>query len=218
MSVKVKLQLNRKSVEDKLALGNGVAAAMTGNANFPTPAPALTVITGLTASIQAKLDERAALDTQRQALTTQINAEEDQLDEALTAVGNYAENQANQLGSAGNPAAAILQGGGFEVAGTPSPIGPMPKVTGLSGTAGDEAGEVDLHWNPVRDGLKVYVAQTTSDPAASTGWNYIPLAKPGQSKASLPGFTSATRQWFRIAAQGSAGQGPWSDPVQVTIP
>jgi hypothetical protein len=40
-----------------------------------------------------------------------------------------------------------------------------------------------------------------------------PPATATKSKATVTGLTSGTRYWFRVAAIGSAGQGPWSDPA-----
>ena len=106
----------------------------------------------------------------------------------------------------------------MNVAGASTPVGPMPKVTGLNGAQGDEIGEVDLNWNSILQGNPTFVVQKTADPAASTGWENLINSTPRRSKCSIPGLPSATKLWFRVAAIGTDGQGPWSDPVQVTVP
>jgi hypothetical protein len=218
MATKVKLELNRKNAEDKVTLAEDIVTAMTGNANFTTPAPTLASITTLAYNVDQKINAIAALESQLQTVRGQLDAAVDLLDAGLTNLGNYVETTANNSATSTNPASAIIESAGMEVAGAPTPVGPMPKVTGLSGTAGDEDGEVDLLWNPVKRGLAAYVVQMTSDPAASTGWTNITHATPKKSKGSFTGLPSATKQWFRVAALGTAGQGPYSDPVQVTVP
>jgi hypothetical protein len=219
MAVKVKLQLKDKNPDDLKQFGNDIVDAMTGNANFATPVPTLTSVDTLVQNLETKINARTARESDLQVATQQMNAAADLLAAALTNLGTYVETTANNTGTAANPAAAIVESAGMDVAGSSTtPVGPMPKVTGLSGTAGDENGEVDLHWDPVRRGLAAYVIQMTNDPAALTGWTILPNSAPKKSKSSQQGLTSATRVWFRVAAQGTAGQGPFSDPVQVTVP
>jgi len=38
------------------------------------------------------------------------------------------------------------------------------------------------------------------------------------SSATVPGLTSGTRYWFRVAGVGTAGQGAWSDPATKVAP
>jgi hypothetical protein len=219
MTVKAKLNLSKLNAEETRDKANAVVAAMTGAAaNFPTPSPALTVITTATATLNTLILAGEALKSELQENTQLVNNAMEIVKTHLRAEIGYVEGVANAPGNTPAVAKAIVESAAMDVAGGGSPVGPMPKVTGLSGTQGDEPGEVDLQWNPTKDGLKAYIGQTTTDPAATTGWTYIPLAEPGKSKASITGLPSATKQWFRIAAQGAAGQGPWSDPVQVTIP
>ena len=100
------------------------------------------------------------------------------------------------------------------VAGTP--VGPMPKVEGLTATQGDTPGEIDAHWNPVRRGLGSYTVQITTDPAGLTGWTvYGPASK---NKSAITGLVSGTRYWIRVCANGAAGPGHWSDPTTKTAP
>jgi hypothetical protein len=79
-----------------------------------------------------------------------------------------------------------------------------------------KTGEVDLQWNPIRRGLKSYIIEKTTDAGAATGWTHAGIST--KSKTSISGLTSGTRYWFRVAAVGTAGQGPWSDPATKTAP
>jgi hypothetical protein len=55
-----------------------------------------------------------------------------------------------------------------------------------------------------------------SPPAGQTGWRHAFVVT--KSSASVPGLVSGKRHWFRVAALGAAGQGPWSDPATKTAP
>ena len=45
---------------------------------------------------------------------------------------------------------------------------------------------------------------------ASVWTNAPPSTK---SKCTIANLVAGTRYWFRVAAVGAAGQGPWSDPA-----
>ena len=100
--------------------------------------------------------------------------------------------------------------------GTGTPIGPMPKVEGLTATAGDAEGHVDLAWNPVRRGLQNFLIELTEDPAGLTGWRFA--ANSRKSSATLDGLTTGKRYWFRVTAEGAAGPGPASNAATKVAP
>ena len=219
MPIKVKLNISKLNAEDTRDKANAIVAAMTQAAvSFPTPNPALATITTAAYELNTLILQREVLETQLQQKTQLINNAADLLKTQLRAEAGYVEGVANANGNSVAVATAIVESAGMQVAGGNTPVGPMPKVTALSGTQGDEPGEVDLHWNSILQGSPTYVVQSTEDPAASTGWVNVNNPTPRKSKCSLGGFPSATRRWFRVAAVGTAGQGPYSDPVQVTVP
>ena len=111
---------------------------------------------------------------------------------------------------------ARIVGAGMEPADEPTPVGPMPKIAGLVATQGDGDGMIDLHWNPVKRGLKSYIVERTSDPAGQTGWGNADVVT--KSSAVISGLVSGTRYWFRARAIGSAGPGPWSDAATKVAP
>ena len=39
-----------------------------------------------------------------------------------------------------------------------------------------------------------------------------------KSSTTVNGLTTGGRVWFRVAAIGAAGQGPWSDPATKIVP
>jgi chitodextrinase len=73
-------------------------------------------------------------------------------------------------------------------------------------------GEIDLNWQPVRGAASYAIVRSTTGNVANAG-DWAAAGTSTKSKASVSGLTSGTRYWFRVAAVGSAGQGPWSDPA-----
>ena len=99
---------------------------------------------------------------------------------------------------------------------TGTPVGPMPKVEGLTATAGDAEGSVDLAWNSIRRGLQNFLIELSEDPAGLTGWRFA--ANSRKSSATIEGLTSGKRYWFRVTAEGAAGPGPASTPATKVAP
>jgi hypothetical protein len=87
-------------------------------------------------------------------------------------------------------------------------IGPMTQVVSLAATTGDFTGTVDLTWDTVT-GARSYVIQQTTTPGDEASWKLV--ASCIRSGATVAGLTSGTKYYFRVAALGTAGQGPWSD-------
>jgi hypothetical protein len=91
----------------------------------------------------------------------------------------------------------------------------MTQVMSLYATAGDDAGEADLSWEPV-PGVKSYEIQTSPDPVTATSWAHGGIST--KSKATLAGLPSGGLCHFRVRAVGANGAGPWSDSASKRIP
>ena len=66
------------------------------------------------------------------------------------------------------------------------------------------------------NGAPTYVVEKTASLAEPVSWELVRTTTRGKLLAN--GLTSGTKYWFRIAASGSAGQSPWSDPVGKVAP
>ena len=209
--VKVKLALFNKSDADLLIFAQAHVTAMAGNANFTTPLPATaafaTVLTTYTTALGNFNTAQAAAKT----ATTVKDTARQALENALTSRGNYVELTAN---SAADPE-AVVESAAFAVRSPKTPPGMPPQVANLSITAGDNAGELDLQWDPV-NGVKSYNVQICPDPITEAGW----VAKPDvtKSKAVILGLTSGNKVWARVRAVGPGGIGAWSDPATKIVP
>ena len=200
---KVKLDLANKTPEQKVTFGTTVETKMTGNPDFVTPVPALTALNGARVALNtAILGAAAARDASIQA-TSVLGQKETAFDLVITQLGNYVETT-----SGGD--AAKIQGAGMEVQAGRQPPAPMPQVQNLSATGGDAAGECDLNWQPVKN-ARNYIVEMSPDPVTPTSWAQAGL--PTKSRFTVSGLVSGAKYWFRVAASGSQGPGPWSDPA-----
>jgi hypothetical protein len=200
---KVRLGLGDKTVLERVQFGDTVHTALTGNTNFTTPAPPLTAVQTATDGLRdaaeavrlAKLALAGAVDVQDQKQTA--------FDTVLTQEGNYVQNT-----SGGDP--AKIQSAGMQVQAAPAPPAAMPKVEDVSATGGDLEHECDVHWKPVKR-KNNYIIEVSPDPVTATSWTQAGL--PTKSKFTVTGLTSGAKYWFRVAASGTLGAGPWSDPA-----
>jgi len=209
--IKVKLLLFKKSDADLLVFAQQHETAMTGNANFTTPLPAVTEFTPVRAAYATAL---AAFNTAQAAArlaTTNKDTARLALESALTQRGNYVEITA---ANAPDPV-AVVESAAFAVRSDKTPsILPAP-VANLSLTAGDNAGELDLQWDPV-DGAATYDVHISPDPITATSWVSQPDAS--KSKAVVLGLPSGTKAWARVRGVGPGGTGAWSEPVSKIVP
>jgi len=206
--VKVKLELNRKSVAQKIDLAKTIVTKMTGNASFVTPNPALTVVTTAVTNLSTATADvvvaRKTLEAKYSALTTA----ETVLDGALTQLANYVENVSN------GDEAKILSAG-MDVRSSSSASTIPDKVASVNATIGDSAGEIDLSWDKVL-GAASYVVETALSDLNPLEWKHMVVST--RSKAEVASLKTGASYHIRVAAVGSAGQGPWSDPVVKVAP
>ncbi|MFT5471462.1 MAG: hypothetical protein ACI8UO_006596, partial [Verrucomicrobiales bacterium] len=109
---------------------------------------------------------------------------------------------------------AKILSAGMDVRDTGGPV-QMTQVTGLDAGFGDDAGEVDLNWDPIR-GSKSYEVQRSPDLVTAESWTHGAVST--KSKATLNGLPTGTRCWFRVRAVGANGNGAWSDPATKIVP
>lgn len=205
---KVKLSLQSLTIPQKIQFIRQVVTSMTGNANFATPAPALLAITAIVDALEAAFNVAQAARLTAKQKTELQNTAEQQADALLTQLAAYVEN------ITGGDAAKI-QSGGMETRADATPVGALPAPQNLSATAGDQDGEIDLDWDNIR-GAKSYVMEKSVDPITATSWQ--PAGIVTKSKGTVSGLISGTKYWFRVAAIGTDGQGPWSDPATKIAP
>jgi hypothetical protein len=208
---KVKLELKDLTPDELVTRATQIKNAMTGNANFTTPNPSLASVGTLITAAGSKVTaQKAAVLAAKQA-TDDRDAACEALKTALRSLADYVSNI-----SSGD--AVIIQSAGMEVKSATQPVGVLAQVRNLSATAGDNEGELDLTWDPVR-GAKSYQVQWSPDPITATSWKDA-SSPAGKSKKAVKDLTSGARTWVRVRAISGKDEnnGPWSDPAVKVVP
>ena len=209
--IKVRLNLDSRSDSDLLTFAQGHVAAMTGNANFTTPLPATADFATALTAYQTALGNFTTAQAAAKQATTDKDTARAALETLLTGRGNYVELTAN---AAADPS-SVIESAGFSVrAAAAAPQMPDP-VANLSITAGDNAGELDLQWDPA-NGAKSYEVQTSPEPMTATSW--VSQSSVTKSKAAITGLTSGVKMWARVRGVGPGGTGAWSDVATKIVP
>jgi hypothetical protein len=199
----VKLGLGSQTVLEKIAFANRVGGALIGNeATFPEPPVAGADLMDLATALQTAREARESARAAMRENAALERAAESALDLALTMDAKYVQNVSN-----GNQAVIALAG--LSVASRPEPAGRLAAPIGLTARDGG-AGKVALRWRTLR-GAQTYVVERTASLAEPVSWELAGSST--RAKLLAKGLTSGSKYWFRIAASGTAGQSPWSEPV-----
>ncbi len=205
---KVKLNFRGMTDSETIQHCSDIKTAMTGNETFTTPTPTMTVFGTLITTAQTKL---TASDN-AQVASKQATADKDAAIAALLAGASQLATYVD-LTAAGDE--SKIMSAGMDVRAQRTPSAPPSQVANLSITAGDNAGELDLHWDPAQ-GAKSYEVHVSPDPVTNSSWNSKPSVT--KSKTTVADMASGTRVWARIRAINSAGQGAWSSAISKVAP
>jgi hypothetical protein len=205
---KIKLELRKKTPTQKIDMAKGIVTKLTGNATFATPNPPLANITSAINVFSTATAELVAARKTVEVKVAALELAEGALDTLLTQVSNYVENISN------GDEAKILSAG-MDVKKEASSAGMPNKITAVIATIGDSAGEIDLTWDKVT-GAKSYVVETALSTMDPLEWKHMVVST--RSKAEVGTLKTGTSYHIRVAAVGSAGQGPWSDPIVKVAP
>lgn len=204
---KVKIGLDGLSVPDKIMKGDKVAEALRNNPAFPNGAPEVTALETATGNLR---NQKTAADTARAAAKAATSLQDDAaaaFDAAVISVAAYV-----QKASGGDK--AKIESAGFDVCAERTPPSALPAPTDVQAVASEFAGCADLSWNLDRD-ARLFLIERAED-AAELAFRQVATAT--KKSASVNAMVSRKKYWFRLAAAGPAGQGPWSEPVSVFAP
>jgi Fibronectin type III domain len=205
---RVRLNLRNLSVTDKIAKGRQIVTAMTNNASFTTPNPPLAEVTG---TIEDLEKANAAVQAARSEVATRVLAQDNaeaRMDQFLTQLANYVESVAGKDDT-------LITGAGMETKSVRSaPTIPAPPQ-GLSATAGDHEGQVELFWKAIPN-ARSYAIEASTDPATPASWTHVGIAT--SASKTINNLTTGKRYWFRVAAVGAGGQSGWSEHATKVVP
>lgn len=205
---RVRLNLSKLKITEKIARGRQIVTAMTNNTSFPNPQPPLADITTAVDDLDKTF---ASVQAAKSEITTRVVAQDNaeaKLMQVLTQLAGYVESVA------GKDDALIASAGMETKASRSAPTAPtIPQ--GLSATAGEHDGVINLSWKPVPN-ARSYAIEFSLDPAAPASWTHVGIAT--SSTKVIANLTTGKRYWFRVAAIGSVGQSGWSEHATKIVP
>lgn len=205
---RVKLNLRKLSITEKIAKGRQIVTAMTNNARFANANPPLSDVTTTLDDLEKAF---ALVQAARSEVTTktvtQDNAEA-KLDQTLTQLAGFVESVAGNDDT-------VITSAGMETKSSPSAPTVPTAPLGLSATTGEHEGEIYLTWKPVAN-ARSYIIEFSLDPATANSWTHSGVAT--AANKTLFSLTSGKRYWFRVAAVGAVGQSGWSEHATKVVP
>lgn len=178
---------------------------MDGNAAFPTPTPTKAEITEAREALEEVMTE--AMEGGRTA-SAKKRLRHKALMVLLTRLGDYVSSVAD-----GNELAILSMG--FEVRRTPQPAPEPAAPVGLLAEMNAHPGQALLRWSPERHALTYMVQVNRVSPDDANAWENLGVVTGARFRAR--GLASARVHWFRVAAIGTKGMGPWSDVAHTLI-
>lgn len=197
---KPKLELKRRTDTELAAFASSIVAAMTTNAAFASPTPALATVSAKVTEFNTKVADFIAKTNAARQATVEKETKGAELETTLTLLAGYVE-----AASAGDE--SLILSAGMQVRATGAPLGPLPAPTNFEATAGDMEGQVDLGWPPVAGASSYEVDCKLHNDTAI--WQHVKAVT--ASRLSVTGLTPGALYAFRVRAVGAAGEGPWSD-------
>lgn len=177
-----------------------VVDMMTGNLSYPTPTPALALVTTAT----DKYDD-AYQDSILGGVTDTAMLKLRRDDQYVIVKQLAAYVQEASLGDE-----EIILSSGFGVKRKPGAPQLPDTPHNLRVKTTDNAGEYSLIFKSVK-GSKMYRYEHTTTPDQPASWQVV--KEISRSRCILGGFTSGTRNYFRVTAMNAAGESAPSDPV-----
>ena len=205
---RVKLNLGRLSVTEKIARGRHIVSKLTDNASFSDPHPSLAEVTAAVNELETAFGR---VQSARSEVTTQAGTQdnaEKKLDQLLTRLGNYVE-------SIAGTDETLITSAGLEIKGSRSSATVPTVPQGVAAAAGEHEGEIVLSWKAVPNAYS-YIIEFSLDPATSTSWTHIGIATAANKAVSS--LTTGKRYWFRVKTVGAAGESGWSEHASKVAP
>jgi hypothetical protein len=190
-----------KPVGALITLATGIVTAMTGNPSFPSPVPALALVTAAITALQSA--ETAALARTKGAVASR-NEKRTSLSALLEQLRAYVQAMADATPENG---ASIIGSSGYAVRKTPIRAARTftPKAGAVSGAVklyAASAGPRSAYlWEYSLDGGKTWVA--------------APVTL--QAKTTIAGLTPGATVQFRYQPVSKTGEGDWSQTVSFLV-
>lgn len=209
-NAKILLALSKMTVPQKVSLCRSVAKAGAANAGTfsSPPVPPAAVDAAAT-----KLEQAEAAATQ--ARQTSLLATS-QRDDAGIALDGLLVQWASYVEIVAKGDATIIGMSSFPVRGAPVRVTAPPSAPDpFLAAAGTKTGEAEMRLGKIA-GARGFIVERNANPNDPAGWVHVVSTATSKRKIKLTGLPSG-RWWFRVAALGTAGQGPWTDPATCIV-
>ena len=197
----IKLELDGLNALQLSGKAQAIITALTGNADFPAPEPALTVLTTQADDVAAAYATQKQKEADASAATAATDASIETLKASLRTLGAYIQKTSD------GDASKILSSG-FAVEKDREASKPLAAPEGVNASYGDEPGEIDLAWNPL-PGRPTYEAHISDGDTNS--YHYADSST--KSKVTLEGLVSGQLYHIKVRGMNPAGPGAFSNPI-----
>lgn len=189
--------LREDDVDTKAA---SIIKSMTGNANYPTPTPTLTVVQAALGAYETALAAASTGNPEKTAIKDQKRKD---LEVLLKQLGTYVQlNCKNDLG--------ILLSSGFDAAKPATPVGILPKPENFKVESGPNPGTVKISLDKIK-GAKSYCFEYTAAPITDGS---IWLVKVATLRTHIIDSLSSGKQYaFRVSGIGADPTVVYSDVI-----
>lgn len=205
---RIRLNLKQLPVTEKIAKAKKIVTALTGNATFPSPTPSLAAVNAAVNAYDAAFADSLAARQEVKTRNSDLEAKGVVLDQLMLQLAGHVESVAGADDK-------LIHSAGMDTRAAASPSAVVDAPLGVSATAADHDGEIDLSWARVVR-AKSYLIEKSPDPPTPNSWAHAGVST--KSSKTMSGLTSNTRYWFRVASVGPLGQSGWSDPVTRVAP
>lgn len=193
--VKLALYLVGLNPTNKLSFANNVLSKMTGNLNFLTPTPPLSVLLSTINDFQMAVIASVPI-------PAEVKAKEYQLNKVLKMLAAYVQYTCNDDD-------VVALSSGFDLKASS-----LPKAKIFTATQGALSGTVNVEC-PYVDARTAYVWEIISDPINLNAWQNCGTTV--NTKLTVSSLISGNKYWFRVKAITSKGEQPYCDPHMVHV-
>lgn len=196
--------INGLTISQKLEKGATIITKSTNNPLVPGNGPALAAFSTTQETLDAANANVLAIRESLKLAMVQRDEAEAEWDGKCTGLANV-----TQAVTEGSEVAIISSG--FSVRSANTPPQPVTAPENLTVKTNGSPGVTKLRWKAVAGAVNYYI-QCNPDPAANTGW--VQVGTSTKSYTEIPGATPGQVCWFRVAAEGVLGTGPWTEPAR----
>ncbi|MFN0033362.1 MAG: fibronectin type III domain-containing protein [Flavobacteriales bacterium] len=171
---------------------------MTNNTHFPAPSPSL-------AALQSLIEELGESITKAEQGSKASKKKRDDLAEDMVEMLLKLCGHVQNISGSNQQ---MILSSGFSPRSRKTALGNMPEVQNLRTKTTGVTGEIKLNWKRMY-GAYTYLIQKTQTPEVESSWKDVMQVT--TAKALVKNVPSLQVYYFRVAALGSGGLGPWSN-------